>query len=160
MKALITLFGKDNSGKTTALRDVVKILTGILPPKSGDFRIAFEWKGKIIFLSTYGDDDDAIKKNIYFFSCAINCSFSFYAIHNGVLEKCCHRAEKNQYLSNHQPDICISASRNGESTLGLLREFAQKNTQLGANVAIQKAKTQKGYNNVVQPIIDLIDKLK
>lgn len=159
MNALITLFGKNNSGKTTALRDVVQILTGILPPKSGDFRIAFEWKGKIIFLSTYGDEEDAIKKNIKFFSCSLKCNFSFYTILNGVLTECRYKADKNQYFCTHKPDICVSASRNGESTLGILREFAQQSSLLGANVAIQKVGKNGIYNNVTQPIIELIDKL-
>lgn len=159
MNALITLFGNNNSGKTTILQDVVHTMIGC-SPKSGDFRIAFEWKGKNIYLSTYGDDKRAILKNIDFFSCSVKCRFNFYVVNQGIVTECCHKAEKIQYFNSHQPDICVSASRNGESTLGELRFFAENNTSLRANVAVQKVCKNGTFNNVTQPLIDLIDKLK
>lgn len=158
MKALITLFGNDNTGKTAALQNVVQSMIGHLPP-ANDFRIVFEWRGAIVYLSTYGDDAKVIKRNIDFFN-GIITSCGFYFFMNNTLTKCTTKKEKAIVFGSYKPTILVSASRSGEKTLGELRSFAENHMQLKANVAIQKVKTPKGYNNVVQPIIDLIDKLK
>lgn len=65
IKAVITLFGGSNCGKTAALRYLYYLLGGRKPHNcnSVDFRIKFDYGNKVILLSTIGDTEREVDIN-------------------------------------------------------------------------------------------------
>jgi len=70
-KVLVVLYGSQNFGKTTFLKDLIQKLTSIPPKVKGDVRCRFHRKGNLYCICTGGDNKQVIDANIASFeSCA------------------------------------------------------------------------------------------
>lgn len=63
-KVIITLWGPQDTGKTTTLRKLAQEFLGLIE-EEGDIQIAFPYKGKRIVISTAGDDRDTVEEGAY-----------------------------------------------------------------------------------------------
>lgn len=105
-KQFIVLYGLANSGKTTTLRHTIETLTGVRLKKNHEnWRVVFDYEGKTIALSTFGDKPRDIKNDISFFE-GKKPKVKIVQIAKGT----CKDLTASD-LSKMKFDICISACR-------------------------------------------------
>jgi hypothetical protein len=118
---LIVLYGLGNSGKTSTLINVVKLL---ISPKAyashiwnngkryQDVMIIIKFKEKLIYISTKGDGRNECEENILFFRRKLDETKILVVHKNKVVSlSSLSASEIKELYRNAKPDICISASR-------------------------------------------------
>ena len=130
IKAVITLYGKANSGKTSTLRYLYYLLTGNNPPCSGyiDFRVAFDYaktasgKQVIIVLSTLGDEEEEVELNWVFFRGKWNKDFKKIGMKR-ILRPCeDHASETGLVIVISPTHINDAGSRVNDTNIANLKE--------------------------------------
>ena len=125
-QALFVLYGDGNKGKTTSLTILLFKLIGdptiianlkriIINSKTTKYKngcYVIFYKGKWIFMSTWGDDRKSSELNIKFFY-GISVQKTIIVIDkNGFV-----KWERGKAYTLHRPDICITASRSNGASL-------------------------------------------
>lgn len=114
-RMLIVLYGKKNQGKTTTLLKLVKLLTGITPPKGKDGRFIILYKGYYILICTGGDCWDICKVNTTFFEGGTNDKTTVWVVVNNEFVKLKNLEGKEKY-KGIRSSVCITSCRpNGDS---------------------------------------------
>lgn len=169
-KAFFVLFGEGNSGKTSTLRQLICMLSGITQaPDKADVRVIVKYRGKNIYIATYGDVKEQICRNILFFEGEYTGKV-FFIDKSNVEEISISRYDK--FFS---PSIFISASRPSGGAVTMNLAFAQtvmNNLDYHLWVRKEKDKTADkvvppyGHNNpspsdmtMANHLKDLIDKV-
>lgn len=104
---LIVLYGEPSVGKTTTLKKVFKIITGLdIPNTYNEIRIVFKLENSTIYLATLGDSTSIMDTNFNFFHAIIRTNANVYEYDgNNLVEIDKHR------LQQLNPDVCITACR-------------------------------------------------
>jgi AAA+ ATPase superfamily predicted ATPase len=128
-KMLIVLYGKQNQGKTSCLKELAKLLSGSYDDSSfnsklsqamkrskgqpKDARFIIFYKGYYIFIATGGDDWRICRVNSEFFERKIGGNVNIWLIKEGNIKKL-EKEEKDFYI-NITPKVCITSCRpNGD----------------------------------------------
>ena len=127
LKAIFVLFGKGNCGKTTTLRLLIDLLSSSqqLPQNKADVRVIVEYKGKYIYISTYGDVKEEIYINHLFFEGRYDNS-KILLFQNKEKMK---TGVVSSYYKEYPPSIYVSASRRDGETVIANLSFATAKTR-------------------------------
>lgn len=132
IEEIIVLFDKSSQGKTSTLRELIRLLAGSLPTSKGDIRaIIRDYKAKNqrkrinIFIATCGDTPFVIEDNIRFFNSKIpdNISVPIYIFDAGSWVEIKNLAQ----IENIQSNICISACRSDGVGVDAMHYFINAN---------------------------------
>lgn len=124
--ALFVLYGDGNKGKTTSLTELLfkligdptiigKLKSRIINSKTKKYKngcYVIFYKGKWIFMSTWGDDRKSSELNINFFY-GISVQKKIFVIDNNGLGQ----LKRGTAYTLHHPDICITASHGDGTSL-------------------------------------------
>ena len=162
LKAILVLFGEQNTGKSTTLRKLVAKLGNTPPLPSNDIRVIVDYRGKTIYIATYGDTFFQVNNNSAFFQGELNCS-KVNMVKDGELGEA-----PSDYFHQMPPEICISASHPDGATVDAGLAFANYKMHLLERYQwIRKGKSSSKTNEAINAdneamadkLVDIIDEI-
>lgn len=156
---IIVLYGSSSQGKTSTLKELVRILAGLIPPNKGDIRVIipdYQINGQKvnIYITTGGDTSAVIEDNIRFFNGKLpdgsrNSTFLLQG------QKWIHVNNKQQMVGI-EADLCISACRSDGNGVHAMQYFVHSNLSntfacLWINMAFLRQKMNVPKNSAINP---------
>lgn len=177
LEEIIVLYDTHDQGKTSTLRELIKVIAGSVPTKGGDLRVIirnYKAKGQQkkvnVFIATCGDTPWIIEDNIRFFNGkmpdvnnvpAYICNYG-----NGEWEL----VENEEKIKDIESNICISACRTDGGGVDAMHYFVNSNLPytfstlwvrlkyLRLKLNVQKTKTKTpNWNKLAIELKSVID---